>query len=141
MCANAIAILADIAKSHGLGRVTGEDSDMVIRGEADSVLGPDAAFHSFATISGDRVPHQHPTVSPDLVIEARSPSDRWRDIAARAVEYLAAGVKLVAVLDPEARTLTVFTDEASPKTLTGNEEFTAPDILPGFAVPVGRFFD
>ncbi|MDB5352513.1 MAG: hypothetical protein JWN86_3760 [Planctomycetota bacterium] len=77
---------------------------------------------------------------PELVIEVRSTSDRWRDIHEKVTESLKAGVTVVIVLDPEPQTAHVFGPDEPPRTLKADEELTAPGVLEGFGVRVGRFF-
>ena len=80
------------------------------------------------------------TSPPDLVVEVLSPTDRWPKVLAKVVEYLDAGVSAVVVLDDKRRRAQVFT--ADDNRLFGpDDELTVPEVLPGFAVAVSRFFD
>lgn len=140
-CVNIAVVLSEFVRAHRLGRVTGNDSGVITRRDPDSVRGPDVAFFGYARLPADQHPVGYPPVAPDLVFEVRSPSDRWRAIRAKVEEYLTAGVRVVAVLDPEAGALTVFEEDTPPRTLSGGDEFTAPAVLPGFSVPVRRFLE
>ena len=79
-------------------------------------------------------------IVPDLVAEVRSPADRRQQVLNKVSEYLTAGIKIVVVLDPTADTAYVYCDEGAPETFGPNDTLTIPDLLPGFSVPVARFF-
>lgn len=141
ICVRVTAILWDDVRSRDLGWVTSNDSGVITRRDPDSVRGPDAAYFSYQRIPKDSPPDGYPTVSPELVFEVRSPSDRWQAITAKAGEYLTAGVLVVCVLDPETRTVAIYTADGSPARKTAEEELTLPEVFPDFTVPVRQFFE
>ena len=77
---------------------------------------------------------------PELVFEVISLSDRWRDVLEKVVEYLDAGVLAVCVLDPRRKSAYVNPAESTGNMLTGDDELTFPEILPGFFVRVSELF-
>ena len=79
-------------------------------------------------------------VVPELVFEVRSPGDRWAEIQIKIGEYRRAGVKVVCVADDPTERVHVFDDETI-RLLSGDDELTLPDILPGFRVAVRWFFE
>ena len=76
----------------------------------------------------------------DLAIESRIPPESWGDVFRRVVDHLKAGVPRACLLDHPSRTLSVFYPDRLPRTLTADDEFTLPDVLPGFQVKVGKLF-
>ena len=74
-------------------------------------------------------------------MEVRSPSDRWPMVFAKIAEYLDAGVLAVLVLDDDSRTALLAMADQPPRRLGPDDELTIPEVLPGFAVPVRRFFE
>jgi Uma2 family endonuclease len=80
-------------------------------------------------------------VPPELVIEVRSPSDRWTDVLAKALDYLRIGVPAVVILDPKTESASVFRDGDRQETFEKDQTLTVPDVLSGFAAPVARFFE
>jgi Uma2 family endonuclease len=83
----------------------------------DTVRAPDVAF-----VSADRLPPPAQRVfflalAPDLVVEVLSPSDRARDVHDKMHEYLAAGVRLVWLVDPRAQRITVYLPDRTARTL------------------------
>ena len=128
-------------QDHDLGRVVINDSGIVTQRDPDTLRGADIAYHSYARLPKGFYPKQYPDVAPEIVIEVRSPSDRWRDIHAKVAEYLNIGVLIVCVLDPEPRTAHLYYPDQADRTLGDDDELTFPECLPGFSVPVRRFFE
>jgi Uma2 family endonuclease len=57
-------------------------------------------------------------VPPELVIEIISPGQTFGQLAKKATDYLESGVSRVWVVDPQARSITVFYPDAPPRTYT-----------------------
>jgi Uma2 family endonuclease len=55
--------------------------------------------------------------------------------------YLAAGTSTVWVLDPESVTVIVYEKHGAFRTLTADEWIDAPELLPGFSIPVRTLFE
>jgi Uma2 family endonuclease len=77
---------------------------------------------------------------PDLAVEVRSPSERASALRAKADRWLTAGTNTVWIVDGRRETVQVLRPGTAPITLTRDETLTAPEVLPGFAVPVARLF-
>jgi Uma2 family endonuclease len=105
------------------------------------VCGADVCFVSY-----DRLPKQAEIpvgvlpVSPNLVVEVRSPSDTWTQVFAKIVDFLGAGIPIAVLIDPLTRTVSVYGDAVGQRVLTANETLTLPEVLPGFSVPVAVLF-
>jgi Uma2 family endonuclease len=87
------------------------------------------------------LPSKYPRVVPELLIEVRSPGDRWGQVLAKVAEYLQAGVPTVLVLDPEPRTAHLFSTDQAVRVLKADDELTLPAPLDGFRALVRRFFE
>jgi Uma2 family endonuclease len=74
--------------------------------EKPSSLVPDVAYFSF-----ERMPtelgelREKPTIAPDIAVEVLSPDDRRRLLDEKVGIYLANGCRLVAVVDPQTRSV------------------------------------
>lgn len=141
ICSTVVEILRAYVKTRALGWVTCNDSGVITKRVPDTVRGPDVAYFSFQRVPKESPPEGYPEVAPELVFEVRSPSDRWQTITAKAGEYLTAGVLVVCVLDPETRTVGIYTADDFPLRKTADEELTLPDVFPDFNVPVRQFFE
>ena len=108
-------------------------------GEVRRPLVPDVAFLSYR-----RMPYkeqertEEPGIAPDAVVEIRSPSDRWADIAEKIRVYLKAGTNVIFFVDPKRQTVTVY-DPSGERTL-GPNDTVRHATLPGFELPVRELF-
>jgi Uma2 family endonuclease len=137
-CNNAAHLITEFVRSNNLGRVAVNDS--FVPTAEDTVRGADVLFVSYTRVPKGEAPEDLPG-PPELVIEVRSPSDRWTDVVAKMLEYIAAGVTVVVILDPKTRSASVFRDQDRQDIFEADEDLVLPDILPGFSAPVARFFE
>ncbi|MGB3612899.1 MAG: Uma2 family endonuclease [Elainellaceae cyanobacterium] len=80
---------------------------------------PDLTYVSFERLSANWLEDEPCPVPPDLAIEIISPNQSFGMMAAKAADYIAAGVSQVWVVDSQARTITVFVPSAVPVTYRG----------------------
>ena len=100
---------------------------------------PDVAFVSTSRLTGDKT--KGFSIPPDLAIEVVSPSDVLSRIAEKALAYLDAGTRLVWVLEPVSKTLTVYRSETDIEILTREDTLIGEDVVPGFTCPVAHLFE
>jgi Uma2 family endonuclease len=124
-----------------LGHVLSNDSGVITERGPDTVRGPDVAFYSYARIPKGPLPPDYGPEVPELIFEVRSPGDRWREITAKAGEYLGAGASFVVVLDPDSLTALVYSADQPPRMLGLDDELALPELLGDFRVLVRRFFE
>lgn len=117
-------LLGNFAEEHDLGHVLNNDSGVITEREPDTVRGADVAYFSFARLPKDSIPETYPEIPPELVVEVRSPSDRWRDNHAKVAEYLNIGVLVVCVVDPEPQTVRLSYPDHPPQLLGPDDELT-----------------
>lgn len=77
---------------------------------------------------------------PDICIEIQSPDDTLKQMRATARFYIEHGAKFALVVLPTKRSIEVYAAEDDDQLLTGDDLVTFGDLLPGFAVAVGRLF-
>ncbi len=77
---------------------------------------------------------------PDLAAEVVSPSDRPKDVAAKAQTWLDAGVRLVWVVNPRQQTVTVYSAACQPRVLHSTDTLDGGEVLPGFTLAVAEIF-
>ena len=104
----------------------------------DRMMKPDVAFVSTPRLDVDE--DKAFPIPPDLAIEVVSPSDVHSRVVRKALDYLEAGTRLVWVLDPVAKTVTVYRSESDIEILTHKATLTGEDVVPEFACPVGQLF-
>lgn len=122
------------------GRVIAGNSAVVTRREPDCMRGPDLAYYSRERLPLDQLPPGHLKVVPDLVIDVLDSGDHWSDLIEKALEYLHAGVRVVAIADPGKESVALFRSGQAPRLLHAADSFELPDVLPDLRVPVREFF-
>lgn len=143
VCSKANYYLTQHAMEKGTGRVLGNDSLIRTGENPDTQRGADVCYVSYATLPRDQpIPRGPLLFVPDLVVEVRSPTDRPGQLQIKVGEYRLLGVPVVVVLEPDLEFAAVYRpDEEYPQRVHNGDELTLPDVLPGFAVPVRKFFE
>lgn len=106
----------------------------------NKVRRPDASFIRHGRFENEQFPQGICTLAPDLAVEVISPNDTAYEIDEKVEEYLAAGVRLVWVVNPHTRTARVHRADGSVSQLHEADEMDGEDVLPGFRCRVGEFF-
>src|SRR5579884_65657 len=127
----AFFLLETYARASRRGRVTVESGQLTERGP-DTVRGPDVAFWSFERVPADQTPRGYPDAAADLVVEVMSPSDTDTQLRDKVREYLTAGVRVVWVVDPADRRVTVYHRPDEGRVLWPEATLTEEEVLPGF---------
>lgn len=127
------------ADANDLGQLFTGDAGFWLERDPDTVRGPDLAFIVKARALRP-IPPGYGEVSPDLMVEVRSPSNSARDIAERIEDFRRAGTRVFWVVDPAKRTVVVHEGQAPPRELGVGDVLEGGEVLPGFAVTVARVF-
>jgi Uma2 family endonuclease len=80
------------------------------------------------------------SLAPDLAVEILSPSNTEREIQQKVQEYFQAGGKLVWIVDPDARTVEVYTRPRRSVVLTEDDTLDGRKVLPGFSLSIRKWF-
>lgn len=123
----------------GLGTVLVE-AGYVLERAPDTVRGPDVSFVSSTRLPPDRIPEQFIPGPPDLAVEILSPGDRWSETEEKVADYLAGGARLVWLVDPRERRVTVRYPDRPPRVLTDRDILDGEDVVPGFALDLAGLF-
>jgi Uma2 family endonuclease len=126
-----------------------EPRGQVLAGEAGVILAhdPDTTVGIDVTYIGAEVMVRQTEDStlidgvPTLVVEILSPRDTIGDVDEKIKAYLAARVAIIWVIDPYRRTVTVHQPDSEPELFNIRDELSAEPHLPGFRIPVARFFE
>jgi Uma2 family endonuclease len=122
-----------------LGRAYAAETGFVLRRAPDTVRAPDVAF-----LAADRLPGEpgrgFAELAPDLVVEVVSPSDRASEVSSKAATWLDAGVRLVWVVDPQARLAAAHHPGGLVTVLREDGVLDGEDVLPGFRLPLSMVF-
>jgi Uma2 family endonuclease len=134
-----IEILRGFVRVRNLGLVTAPDGMM--RLAAGLIRIPDVAFISWDRFPNRRVPTEPiPDVAPDLAVEVLSAGNTPGEMVRKRQDYFAAGVHLVWQIDPNVRTVEVFTAPDHSTVLHEAQTLTGGTVLPGFTLPLQELF-
>lgn len=132
------ARLLAFADSRGLGTVMVETGYKLGRGP-DTVRGPDVSF-----VRAGRTgfpPHAgFVEGAPDLAVEVRSPDDTLSSVLVKAEEYLAAGARLVWIVEARAARVHVFRAGEPTLIVDRTGALDGADVLPGFRLELRELF-
>ena len=134
-----------LIRNHCQGREVGEvfSSDIGYRCFPDApgkVRRPDGTFIRSERLPADAWQRGYCPVAPDLAIEVLSPIDLAIEVEQKIEEYRSAGVPLIWVVSPEARTVQVHRPDGSGARLRSDDELSGEDVLPGFSCAVRDLF-
>jgi Uma2 family endonuclease len=105
---NIAVVIAQFVKAHGLGVVFGAGAGFKIASDPDTVRAPDLAFVRRERIPEAGVPRGFWPGAPDLAVEVISPGDTYTEVEEKVNDWLNAGTRMVLVLNPRTRTVTVY---------------------------------
>jgi len=133
--------IATFVESRKLGVVCAAETGFILARNPDVVRGADASFVSNARIPKTGEPKGYWELAPDLAVEVISPNDPASEVQSKVVEYLDAGTRLVWVIDPESKTVSVYRSLSSARVLTAKDTLDGADVLAGFSVAVQELFE
>ena len=130
------ASLSNHVAKHRLGWTPSSDTGYVLTRDPDTVRQPDASF-----IARERAKSLDAfgQVAPDLAVEVISPTDRYTEVDAKVRQYIAAGSRMVIVVNPRNNTATVTTPRGGTL-LTIDDTIDGADVVPGWSLPMRELF-
>lgn len=108
--------------------------------DPDTVRAPDIAYVEAGALPEGRLPTGFIAGAPALAVEVISPTDTHQEVEEKVAEYLAAGTKLVWLLHPKPRSVTVRRPDGTAQTLRGDDTLSGEDVFPGFRIRVRDLF-
>lgn len=108
-----------------------------------SMRSPDASWlanlkwESLSPEEQERFSH----ITPDFVIELRSPSDRLRETQRKMEMWIGNGVQLAWLIDPTERVVTIYRPGREPERLDTISQVTGEGPVAGFILPLDRIFN
>ena len=139
--ASITAMLWNHVRPNGLGRVYSSDGGFVLFPDRETVRVPDVAFVRRERMPQGEARRHFPRLAPDLVVEVLSPTDRASDVLAKVAMYQDAGVPLIWLVDPEARTVTVLATNLAPVTLHPGDTLSGGNVLPDLQIAISEIFE
>ena len=136
--------LDNYAEKEGKGWVFGADTDFEAvgfrkkKGKETGKRQPNVAFVSLERLPA--LPSGAVLLAPDLAVEVFSVTDNPYVMSSKVKEYLAAGVKMVWVVNPPDQMIEVHLPDQLPKYLTVADEVNSGEVLPGFKLKIADLF-
>jgi Uma2 family endonuclease len=124
-----------------LGAVFADGSGFELPRLDATVRGPDVAFVRREQLPPGGIGRGWLNVAPDLVVEVLSPSESASDVEEKVADYLTAGTRLMWVVDPEKRRVTIYAATAPTRWLGVDDTIDGSDVLPQFTASVADFFE
>src|SRR5215467_13035658 len=137
--ANVSLALGNFVSAQKLGLVLVGEVGIFTRWNPDRVRGADVVFISHAQYDRRTKTRGFLDVAPELIVEILSPERP--DTAQKVLEYLEVGVRLVLVVDPQARTIAAHRPDDVVRLYTERDAVPCDDVLPGFTVRVAEVFE
>ncbi len=126
-------------ESGNIGMILGADGPFHLMKKLVRI--PDVSFTNWDRLPGRKVPTESvPNVNPDLAVEVLSEGNSRTEMERKLKEYFLSEIEVVWFVDPEKRTVRVFTSPDDVTELTAKDILDGGDVLPGFSVPVSRLF-
>lgn len=132
--------LAKYVQDSQLGEVYAAETGFKLKSNPDTVRAADKAFVRQNRLDLICETEGYWPGAPDLVVEVTSPSDRVSQVEKKVMEWLEFGARLVWVVSPKLRTVTVYRSLTEIVTLTEKDTLDGDDVVPGLHIEVAQIF-
>jgi Uma2 family endonuclease len=134
-----VRFLGNFVEDHDLGFLLGADGALRLMPKLVRI--PDVTFISWAQMPSHEYPIEPiPKLQPELAVEVLSEGNTDAEMRRKLGEYFRAGARLVWFIDPDARTVQVFTGRDEVKSLTEKDTLDGGRLLPGFRLSLKLLF-
>ena len=134
------AILFNFVHQRELGEVFAAETGFVLSMNPDTVRAPDAAFVAAERLPTGDLPAGYLRLAPDLVVEVVSPSDTASELQSKVFTWLDAGCRVVWVVYPATRSVTVYRSREDVRVLTEEDTLDGSPVFQGFSAGVHDLF-
>lgn len=140
VCLNVGGILRNYTFQRRKGYACSNDTGLILERGPDTVRGPDVVLYEQLRRYDDLNP-RYSDQPPTLAVEVLSPNDRWARVTRRLAQFLARGIAVVWLVDPEGRSVTVYRLNQLPQVFEGDDELTGGPEMPEFRCRVAELFN
>ncbi len=128
--------------ANNLGRTYAAETGFKISSDPDTVRAPGAGFVRRERVEKAGLVKGYGPGAPDLVVEEVSPNDTHSEVIGKSLAWLEAGSRMVMVVDPEKRTVTVYRsrDEIRVLTTEAGDTIDGAGVVPGWKLSVAELF-
>jgi Uma2 family endonuclease len=137
---NITASLGPHVVANQLGRMYVADTGFLIASNPDTVRAPDVAFVSQNGLDKAGDVDGYWPGAPDLLVEVISPGDTYTEVEEKVFEWLEAGARMVVVVNPRKRAVTVYRSLTDIVVLTEDDMLDGGDVVPGWTMAMKDIF-
>jgi len=127
-------------RAHNLGAVYAAETGFKLASNPDVVRAPDVAYIQRERVEEIGEVEGYWPGAPDLAVEVISPSDTYADVQEKVVDWIEAGTRIVILVIPRKRTVTVYRSLTDIVMLTEHDILDGGDVVPGWKIPVRELF-
>lgn len=127
-------------RQHDLGVVFAAGTGFKIGSNPDTVRAPDVAFVRRERIEAVGDIEGYWPEAPDLAVEVVSPGDKFSEVEQKIEDWLAAGTRMVVLVNPRGQNVTTRLPERRIEILTEGETIDGDDVVPGWSLSVSDVF-
>jgi Uma2 family endonuclease len=121
------------------GRIYPETAYHCFPHDPTMVRKPDVSVLSYQKWPANRKIGSYITVPPDLAVEVVSPNETYQEVREKVGDYLKADIPLIWVVNESTRQVEAYSKQ-EVKVLSGDDELTGGDVIPGFRCLVSEIF-
>jgi len=126
------SLLRNWVKPRKLGRVFESSGGFILPNS--NLTAPDVSFVTASRLKQSK--RYFAELVPDLVVEIKSQSDRLKPLREKIQSFIKSGAKVGILIDPDKRTVTIYTPTAEPVVLRDGDIISIPELLPGWEIAV-----
>jgi Uma2 family endonuclease len=127
-------------RANNLGTVYAAETGFKITSSPDTVRAPDVAFVSRERVEQVGDVKGYWPGAPDLAVEVISPNDVYTEVEEKVFDWLEAGAKMVIVVNPRKRAVTVYRSLTEIVVLTESDTLDGGDVVPGWSIAIKDVF-
>jgi Uma2 family endonuclease len=137
---NIASPLDQYVRQRRLGIVLAAETGFLVANDPDTVLAPDAAFVRRERVEAVGDSAGYWPGAPDLAVEIVSRHDLYTEIDEKVSAWLAAGTRMVIVVNPCQHHATVYRSLHDIAIFTEDDVLDGGDVVPGWCMPVRELF-
>jgi Uma2 family endonuclease len=138
---NIAALLRQYTKAHPEWVGASGDPGCKLEHDPDTLRGPDVALVRRERAPAGRGAEGWLDGAPELAVEILRDSQTAPELIKKAGEFLAAGTRMVWLVDADNERVTVITQQG-PHTIVGRDgSVSGGELFPGLSCPVAEFFE
>lgn len=137
---NLMISLGGYARAHQLGAVYLAETGFKLASNPDTVRAPDVSFVRGERVQALGLVRGYMPGAPDLAVEVVSPGDTFTEVGEKVLQWLDAGTRMVMVVDPWKRWVTVYHSRDDIRVLGEGDTLDGGDVVAGWSMRVAELF-